>query len=151
MHRRHASPAPMATATTTIPLCLPSSSRRTRTRTRTARSGLVPVRAAIVEVSRPIPAVPVGQNYSTKPPQQSRPSTSAPVLLSLPSRLTEDIQAEARALTRAVNATVYTPEFLSARYGSQPFKVLFYIMIVLSIWSIYSLIEELWESLQLLS
>ncbi|KAF8014957.1 hypothetical protein BT93_H0679 [Corymbia citriodora subsp. variegata] len=35
----------------------------------------------------------------------------------------EDIQAEARAMARAANATVYTPELLSRRYGSRPFKV----------------------------
>uniref|UniRef100_A0A7N0UUD2 Protein kinase domain-containing protein n=2 Tax=Kalanchoe fedtschenkoi TaxID=63787 RepID=A0A7N0UUD2_KALFE len=35
----------------------------------------------------------------------------------------EDIQAEARAMARAAGATVYTPEMLSARYGSRPLKV----------------------------
>lgn len=35
----------------------------------------------------------------------------------------EDIQAEARAMARAANATVYTPELLSRRYGSRPIKV----------------------------
>lgn len=34
------------------------------------------------------------------------------------------MQAEAKALARAVNATVYSPEMLSTRYGSSPFKVL---------------------------
>ena len=34
------------------------------------------------------------------------------------------MQAEAKALARAVNATVYSPEMLSSRYGSSPFKVL---------------------------
>ncbi|XP_030445725.2 protein ACTIVITY OF BC1 COMPLEX KINASE 3, chloroplastic-like isoform X2 [Syzygium oleosum] len=35
----------------------------------------------------------------------------------------EDIQAEARAMARAANATVYTPELLSRRYGRRPLKV----------------------------
>lgn len=35
----------------------------------------------------------------------------------------EDIQAEARAMARSANATVYTPELLSRRYGSRPIKV----------------------------
>ncbi|XP_057458423.1 protein ACTIVITY OF BC1 COMPLEX KINASE 3, chloroplastic-like [Lotus japonicus] len=35
----------------------------------------------------------------------------------------EDIQAEARALTRATNASVYTPQLVSSLYGSQPLKV----------------------------
>ncbi|XP_030443468.2 protein ACTIVITY OF BC1 COMPLEX KINASE 3, chloroplastic-like [Syzygium oleosum] len=34
-----------------------------------------------------------------------------------------DIQAEARAMARAANATVYTPELLSRRYGPRPLKV----------------------------
>ncbi|KAI4390038.1 hypothetical protein MLD38_002193 [Melastoma candidum] len=34
-----------------------------------------------------------------------------------------DIQAEARAMARAANATVYSPELLSYRYGSRPIKV----------------------------
>ncbi|XP_074588461.1 protein ACTIVITY OF BC1 COMPLEX KINASE 3, chloroplastic-like [Curcuma longa] len=35
----------------------------------------------------------------------------------------EDMQAEARAMARAANVTVYTPELLSAEYSSRPFKV----------------------------
>ncbi|KAJ4786061.1 Protein kinase superfamily protein [Rhynchospora pubera] len=107
----------MATATTTLPLSLPSSSRRARP----ARSAFVPVRAAIVEASRPVPALRGGQDYSTQQPDQSGPSTSAPVLVSRDR--TQDMQAEARAMARAANASVYSPEFLSSRYGSQPFKV----------------------------
>ncbi|KAK8938623.1 hypothetical protein KSP39_PZI011200 [Platanthera zijinensis] len=50
---------------------------------------------------------------------------AAPIL-SIRSRMdrASDIQAEARAMTRAVNSFVYTPELLSARYGSRPIKVL---------------------------
>ncbi|XP_062026592.1 protein ACTIVITY OF BC1 COMPLEX KINASE 3, chloroplastic [Rosa rugosa] len=36
----------------------------------------------------------------------------------------DDIQAEARALARAVNASVYSPEFLVVKYGSSPVKVI---------------------------
>lgn len=35
----------------------------------------------------------------------------------------EDMQAEARAMERAANATVYSPELLTAEYSSRPFKV----------------------------
>ncbi|KAK4753093.1 hypothetical protein SAY87_021891 [Trapa incisa] len=35
----------------------------------------------------------------------------------------EDIQAESKAMARAVNATVYSPELLALRYGSRPIKV----------------------------
>ncbi len=35
----------------------------------------------------------------------------------------EDMQAEARAMARAVNASVYSPEVLSRKYGSRPIQV----------------------------
>lgn len=34
-----------------------------------------------------------------------------------------DMQAEAKAMARAVNASVYTPELVSNKYGSRPIKV----------------------------
>ncbi|KAL4313018.1 hypothetical protein GQ457_01G036310 [Hibiscus cannabinus] len=40
----------------------------------------------------------------------------------LPSGRAEDLQAEARALARAVGASVYSPELLSSKYGSRPVK-----------------------------
>lgn len=36
----------------------------------------------------------------------------------------DDIQAESKALARAVNATVYSPEMLKFKYANRPFKVL---------------------------
>ncbi|CAD5164976.1 unnamed protein product [Musa acuminata subsp. malaccensis] len=36
----------------------------------------------------------------------------------------EDMQAEARAMARAANATVYDPQLLAAKYAAQPLKVL---------------------------
>lgn len=36
----------------------------------------------------------------------------------------DDMQSEARAMTRAAGASVYSPEFLSNKYGSRPIKVL---------------------------
>ncbi|GLT35338.1 hypothetical protein SLA2020_098020 [Shorea laevis] len=36
----------------------------------------------------------------------------------------EDLQAEARAMARAANASVYSPELLSRKYGSSPIQVL---------------------------
>lgn len=35
----------------------------------------------------------------------------------------DDMQAEARAMARAANASVYSPQLLSAKYGSRPIKV----------------------------
>lgn len=34
-----------------------------------------------------------------------------------------DMQAEARAMARAANASVYSPQFLSIKFGSRPIKV----------------------------
>lgn len=47
------------------------------------------------------------------------------------------MQAEAKALARAVNATVYSPEMLSTRYGSSPFKVLARAFKILSLIGIF--------------
>lgn len=37
----------------------------------------------------------------------------------------EDIQAEGRAMARAANATVYSPQLLALKYNSRPIKVSF--------------------------
>lgn len=37
---------------------------------------------------------------------------------------TEDLQAEARAMARAANASVYNPDLLALKYGSRPIKVI---------------------------
>lgn len=39
----------------------------------------------------------------------------------------EDLQAEARAMARAANATVYSPENLAGKYSSRPIQVQFLI------------------------
>lgn len=44
-------------------------------------------------------------------------------MLALPENRADDIQAEARALARAANASVYSPQLVASKYGSQPFKV----------------------------
>ncbi|NP_001311447.1 ABC1-like kinase 3 [Solanum lycopersicum] len=36
----------------------------------------------------------------------------------------DDMQSEARAMTRAVDASVYSPDMLSSKYGTRPIKVL---------------------------
>lgn len=35
----------------------------------------------------------------------------------------DDMQSEARAMTRAVDASVYSPDLLSSKYGTRPIKV----------------------------
>ncbi|GAB4837614.1 hypothetical protein Ancab_002462 [Ancistrocladus abbreviatus] len=37
---------------------------------------------------------------------------------------TNDLQAEVRAMARAANASVYSPQLLAIKYGSRPFKLL---------------------------
>ncbi|XP_004506473.1 protein ACTIVITY OF BC1 COMPLEX KINASE 3, chloroplastic-like [Cicer arietinum] len=65
-------------------------------------------------------------------PSSSQTSVSLPIpppkdgsfkVLALPMDRADDIQAEAKALTRAVNASVYSPQLISSRYGSKPFKI----------------------------
>ena len=92
-----------------------SSSRRMRW-----RRGRRGVRAATVEATP-----------STNSASASSSSNSGAVLqLQLQRRgrekerkRAEDLQAEVRAMERAVNASVYSPELLASKYGSRPLKV----------------------------
>ncbi|WOL06847.1 hypothetical protein Cni_G15581 [Canna indica] len=94
-------------------------------------------RAALVE-ARPVPPAKTdvggggggrGQ-YAIQLASETRPPATAaapnpPSSLSIISKgRAEDMQAEARALARAANATVYSPEMLATKYSSQPHKVL---------------------------
>ncbi|XP_074587968.1 protein ACTIVITY OF BC1 COMPLEX KINASE 3, chloroplastic-like [Curcuma longa] len=94
-------------------------------------------RAAIVRV-RPISGtksdaggdgIRRGDQYAVQLTSKSR-TPSAAVNVDLHARLSvlskdraEDMQAEARALARAENATAYHPEIIAAKYSSRPFKV----------------------------
>ncbi|KAI4356738.1 hypothetical protein L6164_000733 [Bauhinia variegata] len=52
------------------------------------------------------------------------PTRDVPVRVpALPADRANDLQAEARAMARAVNASVYSPELLASKHGSQPIKV----------------------------
>lgn len=85
---------------------------RPRTRTRTSFTWLNPQpRGVLVEATPP-----------SSPPSPSVLDGSIKVL-ALPENRADDIQAEARALARAANASVYSPELLASKYGSQPIKV----------------------------
>ncbi|KAH7510812.1 hypothetical protein FEM48_ZijujUnG0085300 [Ziziphus jujuba var. spinosa] len=58
---------------------------------------------------------------------------------------TEDLQAEARAMLRAANASLYSPELLAARYGSRPIKVVgraLQILIALSWFGVKVLVDQ---------
>ncbi|KAG9130209.1 hypothetical protein Leryth_004227 [Lithospermum erythrorhizon] len=88
-------------------------------------------RASLVEVRpRAVPAVrrdgAAGNGSATVVPvvvQEATPSSIVPISSASRDRA-EDMQAEVKAMARAVNATVYTPQLLSSRYGSRPFRVL---------------------------
>jgi aarF domain-containing kinase len=70
---------------------------------------LFPIRAALVEAKpRTVPAL-----------RDDGPGSG----LVLRGDRTDDLQAEARAMARAANASVYSPELLAVKYGSRPIKV----------------------------
>ncbi|KAL7261480.1 hypothetical protein ACSBR1_000013 [Camellia fascicularis] len=83
-----------------------------------------PPRAAVVEAtpsqsqsqSQSVPAISGNNAVSVSS------SSSYPYVLSSRDR-TDDMQAEARAMARAANASAYSPELLSNNYGSRPIKV----------------------------
>lgn len=54
----------------------------------------------------------------------SSPSSKPPVIQYRRADLADDLQAEARALSRAVGASVYSPELIARKHGSQPLKVI---------------------------
>ncbi|KAL2337566.1 hypothetical protein Fmac_012012 [Flemingia macrophylla] len=85
-------------------------SKRTRTRTRLTWLNPHP-RGALIEATPP---------SSDSSSSQRNGSFKA---LALPQTRVNDLQAEARAITRATNASVYTPQLLASKYGSQPLKV----------------------------
>ncbi|XP_027334688.1 protein ACTIVITY OF BC1 COMPLEX KINASE 3, chloroplastic-like [Abrus precatorius] len=53
----------------------------------------------------------------------SSPRDGSSQVLTLPVDRANELQAEARAMARASNATLYTPQLVASKYGSQPFKV----------------------------
>lgn len=99
----------------------PSSSRRPRSRPRPS------LRSALVE-ARPRSAPGGDSSGGGGEYNDIRPADSAvgPTSLAVSARdRTKDLQAEARAMARAVNASVYSPQLLAQKYGSRPVKVRF--------------------------
>ncbi|RDX61946.1 Protein ACTIVITY OF BC1 COMPLEX KINASE 3, chloroplastic, partial [Mucuna pruriens] len=100
----------------------------TRTRTRTRLTWLNPhPRCALVEATPPSSA-----------PSPS-PKDGSFKVLALPENRAEDLKAEARALARAANATVYTPQLVASKYGSQRIKVVRRALQVLSAVGLFGL------------
>ncbi|WJX81430.1 Protein ACTIVITY OF BC1 COMPLEX KINASE 3, chloroplastic [Trifolium repens] len=89
-----------------IPISRITQRRRFRNRTDLKR---LKVFAAVVEAT-PSTTVPSVRNGTNR-------------VLTLPLNRADDLQAEARAMTRAINATLYSPELLASKYGSQRIKV----------------------------
>lgn len=89
------------------------------------KSSRIP-RAALVE-DKPLPALGGGvSSGGSGSGEYAIQVADATVALSIRSRMdrASDIQAEARAMTRSANSSIYSPELLAARYGSRPIKVL---------------------------
>ncbi|KAL7124435.1 hypothetical protein ABFS83_14G048300 [Erythranthe nasuta] len=113
----------MSTAVVSVPCCLCAASSVQGRR----RWKLPPPRAALVE-AKPIPVPSLRGGGGAAGGDDG--SSGVPVLrvreLSSASALrdrADDMQAEATAMTRAADASVYTPELLVTKYGSRPIKV----------------------------
>ncbi|WOK95868.1 ABC1-like kinase [Canna indica] len=80
-------------------------------------------RAAIIE-ARPSTASETDGSSGPYGIQLVAEAKTPMALAVIPKDNTKDTQAEARAMARAANATVYSPQLLVAKYASKPFKVL---------------------------
>lgn len=103
---------------------------------RNSRTKAFPIRMALVESRRPPPPTLTRDGNDTPDVTKENSQLDAvPVLR--PVALTrdgsalpffrdraEDMQAEARAMARAANASVYSPNLLAEAYGSRPIKVI---------------------------
>ncbi|KAJ0964970.1 hypothetical protein J5N97_026108 [Dioscorea zingiberensis] len=97
----------VSSSSSSVPAWLPRGSRRSSA----SRAALVEARPSSVSLGGA-----GGGETAIQPSSLS---------LSISSRdRANDMQAEARALARAANASVYSPQLLSLRYGSRPVKVL---------------------------
>lgn len=86
------------------------------------RKGRSLARSALVEANAPsVPSLPDRTGRSSS--SQTEIIQSTAVSKSSWNRA-DDMQAEARAMTRAASASVYSPEMLVTKYGSRPIRVL---------------------------
>ncbi|RLM98559.1 hypothetical protein C2845_PM06G26510 [Panicum miliaceum] len=113
-----------ATAAAAVSFSLPSAPRGLGPRRRRRRAPSL-LRAAST-AAPPSPDLSIQLSPRASPPAPANGAATAggpPVAASFARDRAEDLQAEARAMSRAAGATVYSPELLAARYGSRPFKV----------------------------
>lgn len=94
------------TTTTAVPKC----------RNRFRRKRLF---AALIEETRPRALPPIRGNNGNV----NGAVTESNSVVSLTRNRADDIQAETKALARAINASVYSPELLKFKYANRPFKV----------------------------
>lgn len=80
------------------------------------------LRGALVEAANPRPAE-AGGGGGGAVTLYSASSSGLPPSSSSSRDRAHDIQAEARAMARAANASVYSPQLLASEFGSRPFKV----------------------------
>lgn len=93
-----------------------------RGRGRSRRVRLFKTRAALVE-SRPR-IVPAAVTVRDDNNNNSSNSDNSQLIYRKGLDRAKDIQAEARAMARAANATVYSPQLLALKYNTRPIKVL---------------------------
>ncbi|KAK6145045.1 hypothetical protein DH2020_021865 [Rehmannia glutinosa] len=113
----------MSTTALSVPWCVGCSATSGRRR---GKGKLVSPRAALVEAKpRPVPALRSGGGDDNAAVAVLRVRDSASSSSPVPSirDRADDMQAEAVAMARAANASVYSAELLAAKYGSRPFKV----------------------------
>ncbi|THU54720.1 hypothetical protein C4D60_Mb10t28110 [Musa balbisiana] len=118
----------------------PSPARRRRPLPGPQRASRQRLRSALIE-ARPVPAAKTkgggsagrGHYAMELAVETQAPAAASTAPLSVISTdRTVDIQAEVRALARAANATVYSPQLLAAKYASQPLRVLLRMMEIIS-------------------
>ncbi|KAK9112163.1 hypothetical protein Scep_019682 [Stephania cephalantha] len=83
---------------------------------RRLRAGPPRTRAALAEAK---PVAPLARDSGESYAVQVLSAAPQPATASM----AKDLQAEARAMARAANASVYSPELLSLKYGSRPIKL----------------------------
>ncbi|GFP95667.1 uncharacterized aarf domain-containing protein kinase at1g79600 chloroplastic [Phtheirospermum japonicum] len=109
----------MSTTALPVPWCVGDSTSRVKRKFNSARAALVEAKP------RPVPALNAGagriggDDNAAGAVLRVGDSSYAPYIRDR----ADDMQAEAAAMARAVDASVYSPEFLAGKYGSRPIRV----------------------------
>ncbi|KAI3461926.1 hypothetical protein Pfo_018589 [Paulownia fortunei] len=115
----------MSSTSLSVPWCVGASTSGQRS----GKGKFNPPRAALVEAKpRPVPAVKGGggsgvDDNAAVTLLRVRDSSSSSSSVPSSRDRADDMQAEATAMARAANASVYSPELLATKYGSRPIKV----------------------------